>query len=253
MKTKILTIPSQGQKRLIVGDVHGHYEGLLHVLKLAGVTRRDQVFFLGDLIDRGPDSKGVLQFVRSHDYPTLMGNHEELLLDALNGVNVALWLQNGGYATVEQYGGYKLGLDALNAHRNWLEALPHLIDLGDVLLVHAGLNPDYGLEEQSTRDLMWLRDEFLYHPQPYFKDKMVLCGHTLTFTLRGLEGTIPVGNVAKGPGWLGLETGAFHSKSGWLTCLDWDNQQVYQVDVLTGAELVRTLADAVTDVCLDHG
>lgn len=250
MKTTILTIPPEGQRRLIVGDVHGHCEGLLHVLKLAGLKRGDQVYFLGDLIDRGPDSKGVLQFVREHNYPTLMGNHEELLLNALHGTAVALWLQNGGYSTVDQYGGYKAGLDALNAHRDWLEGLPHIIDLGDVLLVHAGLNHDADLEEQSTRDLMWIRDDFLYYPQPYFKDKTVLCGHTLTFTLRGADGVIPVGQLASGPGWLGLETGAFHSKSGWLTCLDWDGQQVYQVNVLTGDEWVRSLSESVTDVCL---
>ncbi len=244
---RILTLTPTG-RRLIVGDVHGHYEGLLHLLQLAGLTQTDQLYFLGDLIDRGPDSKGVLEFVRGRSYPTLMGNHEAMLLDALNGIKVALWLQNGGYETVGQYGGYKAGIDALNAHRDWLEGLPHVIDLGDVLLVHAGLNPDNAINAQNTRDLMWIRDDFLCYSQPYFTDKTVLCGHTLTFSLRCADGPVPVGQLARGPGWVCLETGAFHSKSGWLTGLDWDNQTVYQVNVLTGAEQVRPLSAAATNI-----
>ena len=250
----ILTVPPTTQRRLIVGDVHGQYEGLMHLLRLVSLTQHDQLYFLGDLIDRGPDSKGVLAFVRQQGYPVVLGNHESLLLEALDGKGVVQWLQNGGYATIDQYGGYKAGLDALHAYRDWLESLPHAIDLGDLFLVHAGLNPDDELEQQDPHQLCWIRDDWLYYPHPYFTNppKTVICGHTLTFTLRSATGTIPVGQLARGAQWIGLETGAFHSKSGWLSALDWDSQLVYQVNVLTGTEQVRSLTAAVTDISLGH-
>ncbi len=73
-------------RRIIIGDVHGHYEGLMTLMEAISPGAGDQVYFLGDLIDRGPDSAHVVNFVKQSSYPCLLGNHEQLMLEAIPGV-----------------------------------------------------------------------------------------------------------------------------------------------------------------------
>ena len=81
--------------------------------------------------------------------------------------------------------------------------------------------------KQTTEQLCWVRDEFHSIRQPYFPDKLIIIGHTITFTLPGVS----PGKLAQGQGWLDIDTGAYHPKSGWLTGLDITNRRVYQVNV----------------------
>lgn len=240
--------------RLIIGDVHGHFDGLMSLLTLAA-NQDDQLYFLGDLIDRGPQSKQVLDFVKDGKHACLLGNHEAMALGALtdDDKSTASWLHNGGVQTLQSCSGYKQGLDVLTGYLPWLQALPLHLDLGDLLLVHAGLMPGLPLEEQTANECCWIRDEFLTSPNPPFLgEKTVLVGHTITFLLNAATGgKVPVGDIAQGPNWYDLETGAYHSRSGWLTALNWDTQTVYQVNVRTDESRVRPLADSVTHVKLD--
>jgi len=219
-----------GHRRIIIGDVHGHYTGLMTLLDEIAPGQNDQVYFLGDLIDRGPDSFQVVDFVQRHGYSCLLGNHEQLMIDSFpNGrpFSPALqaWLYSGGRATIASYGESGILLD----HLDWMKTLPTYLDLGDLWLVHAGVHPLLPIEAQSTQEFCWIRDEFHSISKPYFEDKLIITGHTITFTLP----KVAPGEIAQGCGWLDIDTGAYHPKSGWLTGLDISNQLVYQVNTFT--------------------
>lgn len=225
-----------GHRRIIIGDVHGHYKGLMTLLETIAPGQHDQVYFLGDLIDRGPDSIHVVDFVQQNGYTCLLGNHEQLMIDSFpNGrpftPALQAWLYSGGRATVTSYGESGILLD----HLDWMKTLPAYLDLGDLWLVHAGVHPLLPLETQSTQEFCWIRDEFHSMAKPYFADKLIITGHTITFTLP----KVAPGEIAQGCGWLDIDTGAYHPKSGWLTGLDLANKLVYQVNVFT--ETTRTL------------
>lgn len=232
-------------RRIFIGDVHGHYSGLMRLTTMIAPTSTDTLHFVGDLIDRGPRSAQVVEFVRQNNYPCVLGNHEHLLLNAFPDENPHLgafqgWLNSGGQPTLTSYP----STEALLEHVEWLKTLPLYLDLGDILLVHAGLNPQKSLAEQNQMDFCWIRDDFHRHPVPFFKDKRVITGHTITFTLPG----VAPGQIAQGPGWLDIDTGGYHPKSGWLTAVDIDHELVYQVNTKTQAKRMTTLEKASTTV-----
>lgn len=232
-------------RRIFIGDVHGHYDGLMRLVAMMAPTASDTLHFVGDLIDRGPRSAQVVEFVRTHNYPCVLGNHEHLLLNAFPDQNSNItafqgWLNSGGQPTLTSYP----STEALLEHVEWLRTLPLYIDLGDVLMVHAGLHPAKALPAQSQMDLCWIRDAFHSYPQPYFENKCIITGHTITFTLPGVS----PGQIAQGPGWLDIDTGGYHPRSGWLTALDYDHGLVYQVNTHTRAKRMTTLESATVEV-----
>lgn len=232
-------------RRIFIGDVHGHYDGLLKLLESIAPDAEDQVFFVGDLIDRGPKSFQVIHLVRQNAYRCVLGNHEQLLLEALAQGNVCqqalnAWLHSGGYTTVASYSEPAILLE----HVEWLRSLPTYLDLGDILLVHAGIHPTLPFEQQTPQEYCWIRDEFHSMSKPYFADKLIITGHTITFTLPNVY----PGALARGQGWLDIDTGAYHPRSGWLSGVDMTNQQVYQVNVYQNTVRSLPLAEAVVQV-----
>ena len=232
-------------RRIIIGDVHGHFEGLMRLLDAIVPGEHDQVYFLGDLIDRGPDSAKVVSFVKDSPYHCILGNHEQLMIDAFpkgRPFTPALqaWLYSGGRATVASYGDSGILLD----HIEWMKTLPTYLDLDDIWLVHAGVHPLIPIDAQTAQEFCWIRDEFHSTSKPYFTDKLIITGHTITFTLPHV---IP-GEIAQGCGWLDIDTGAYHPKSGWLTGLDITNRLVYQVNVYTEAERSIPLDEVTANI-----
>jgi serine/threonine protein phosphatase 1 len=232
-------------RRIVIGDVHGHYEGLMTLFEAIAPSSDDQVYFLGDLIDRGPQSAQVVDFVKDNGYHCLLGNHEQMLLSILTNPSTSAsilqtWLYSGGQATVASYQKALIPQE----HIEWFKNLPVYLDLGDIWLVHAGVDPYLPLEEQTADQFCWVRDRFHTTEKPYFPDKLIIVGHTITFTLPGV---VP-GKLAQGQGWLDIDTGAYHSRSGWLTGLDATNWQVYQVNVHNNCLRVLSLEEAVTIV-----
>jgi serine/threonine protein phosphatase 1 len=232
-------------RRIFIGDVHGHFDGLMKLLEAIAPGSDDQVFFVGDLIDRGPKSAQVIQFIRENAYPCVLGNHEQLLLESFPDSRVSqfalqAWLQSGGQTTVASYSEPEVLLENIE----WLRTLPPYLDLGDIWLVHAGLHPNLPLDAQTTHEYCWIREEFHSSSQPYFPNKLIITGHTITFTLPG----IAPGKLAQGQGWLDIDTGAYHPKSGWLTGLDFTHQQVYQVNVFQDKLRTLPLSEAVVQV-----
>jgi len=235
------------KRRIVIGDVHGHYNTLMNLLEAIAPDSEDEVYFLGDLIDRGPQSFQVVDFVQASPYYCLLGNHEQLLIDSLadrlsRQHMMQIWLYSGGQATVTSY--RQVGNSILYDHAEWMKTLPTYIDLGDVWLVHAGVHPEMPLSEQTADQFCWIRDEFHRITKPYFPDKLIITGHTITFTLPN----IAPGKIAQGPGWLDIDTGAYHQKSGWLTGLDVTNGIVYQAHVFEQCLRILPLEKAIAQV-----
>lgn len=229
-------------RRIFVGDVHGHYDGLMLLLEKIDLSNQDQLYFVGDLIDRGPKSAEVVGYVLDHEHPCVLGNHEQLLLDAfaenvLSGQTLHAWLYSGGQSTLTSYNN---DADLLMSHIEWLRSLPLYIDLGDIWLVHAGINPTLPLDQQTSEECCWIRDTFHNAPKPYFQNKLIVTGHTITFTFPDIK----PGQLASGPGWLDIDTGAYHPKSGWMTALDIDNEIVHQINVFESTYRARSLEEA---------
>jgi serine/threonine protein phosphatase 1 len=233
-------------RRIFIGDVHGHFDGLMNLLETLAPTASDQIYFVGDLIDRGPKSAQVIEFVRQQGYHCVMGNHEQLLLEAFPGDNkvsqfaLQAWLQSGGQTTVASY----MEPERLLENIEWLRSLPTHLDLGDIWLVHAGLHPGLPLDAQTPQEYCWIREEFHSALEPYFADKLIITGHTITFTLPGVD----PGKVAQGEGWLDIDTGAYHPKSGWLTGFDHTQQQIHQFNVYSQRSRSLPLAEASVQI-----
>ena len=204
-----------------IGDIHGnlsHLEQLLEKIKPALNQEKDTLVFLGDYIDRGPASKGVVDFILQlrKDLPhivCLKGNHEDMLLDwVLNGKNYDLYLYNGGAATIKSYspdGEFKLPQE----HLDFFTSLLLYYETEKYIFVHAGIRGGIPLEEQDPHDLIWIRDEFILSPHDY--GKTVVFGHT------------PLQRVFIAPNKIGIDTGAVYG--GTLTCLELPAQRFYSV------------------------
>lgn len=233
------------QRRIVIGDVHGQYEGLMTLLGAIAPGSRDRLYFLGDLIDRGPQSAQVVDFVKKNNYPCLLGNHEQMLLNVLTGGSASTsamqaWLYSGGQATIASYQEATIPQE----HIDWLTTLPTYIDLGDIWLTHAGIDPLIPLNQQTAEQFCWIREEFHSMEKPYFPNKLIIIGHTITFTFPGVN----PGQLAQGKGWLDIDTGAYHPRSGWLTALDVTNKLVHQVNVFKNCVRTLPLKEAIVTV-----
>lgn len=167
-----------------IGDIHGCDEALLALLqrcaaRAAGAPHR--LVFLGDYVDRGPDSRRVIQILRDlearrpDDIVCLMGNHEELLLDAAAGGDPMRWFMNGGRETVESYAAKKpaeLPADDVA----WIRSLRLCFDDGKRFFAHAGVDPDIALDQQTSEALLWIRGRF--HESRKDHGRLIVHGHT---------------------------------------------------------------------------
>jgi len=200
-----------------IGDVHGCLDSLEKLFNILPLSSEDVLIFLGDYIDRGPDSKGVINFLisLSKEYRCIFirGNHEEMFLNAvLHGKDVELWYYNGAFATVRSYGSIA---SIPGDHIDFISSTIYYHILGNFLFVHAGVKPGIPLEDQSEFDLTWIRDEFIYSsdPLPGFK---IIFGHT------PFEKPLVMKNK------IGIDTGCVYG--GKLTALKIENMRFYQVE-----------------------
>jgi len=193
---------------LAVGDIHGCLSDLQRLMARVEPQASDQVVFLGDYIDRGPDGRGVIDYLLSFGrrFPRsvfLKGNHEAMFLDFLAGRNQALYLFNGGGTTLESYQ-EQAGIRIPRAHLDFLASLETSFSTEEFIFVHAGLRPGVPLDEQQEHDLLWIRDEFIY--SDYDWGQTVVFGHT------PLQEPFCTDNK------IGLDTGAVYGRA--LTCCD---------------------------------
>lgn len=200
-------VSDQG-RLLAVGDIHGQLAKLRELMERVRPLPGERIVFLGDYIDRGPEAKGVIDFLLdfSRGHPRaifLRGNHEAMFLDFLDGRAQELYLYNGGLRTLESY---REGKSYRIPERHWqfLRGLPLCHEEQDFIFVHAGLRPGLSLQEQDPRDLLWIRGDFIDSGCSW--GKTVVFGHTPMPSPLFLEGKI------------GLDTGA--GQGGRLSCCE---------------------------------
>ncbi|PWB80029.1 MAG: serine/threonine protein phosphatase [Candidatus Methylomirabilota bacterium] len=195
-----------------IGDIHGCLDPLRRLIAQIRLSETDEVIFLGDYIDRGPDSRGVMDYLLtlSGRYTFLMGNHERMFLDFLQGKERALFLYNGGTATLDSYGGLR---QIPAAHLAFLDRLRLYHETPEYFFVHAGIRPEIPLQAQDERDLLWIREEFYAYAGRF--PKTVVFGHT------------PMREALIEADRIGIDTACVYGNK--LTCLILPSRDVIQV------------------------
>lgn len=236
-----------GERIYAVGDVHGRFDLLQRMIEKIGdhsnalpPAKSLHILFLGDLIDRGPQSAQILHFLfelqrQSNRIIVLQGNHEEVLLQSLDG-NVEVlnaWLRFGGLETLRSFGlsAPAEGEDLRSYLRNvratipsqwveWLRRLPLTARSGDYFFCHAGIRPGVGLRRQDREDLLWIREEFLSDRRDH--GAVIVHGHSIEAAVQFRDNRI------------GIDTGAY--RTGVLTALylEGEKQELLSVAVDAG-------------------
>lgn len=241
-----------GQRVYAVGDIHGRldlFEALVAAVEADDAARDSAdtlIILLGDLVDRGADSRGVIDFARDlqnrRAVRILAGNHEEMFLRGLADIETFRhFLRHGGRETLLSYGidrrrfleatmeeAQAMAIEAVPAdHIAFLEGFEDMIQLGDYLFVHAGIDPRVPLDQQRRSDLRWIREPFLSHDGPH--GVVVVHGHTIT--------DLPEDRGNR----IGIDTGAF--MSGRLTALALEGTSRRFIEAAEGANgMIATTA-----------
>jgi serine/threonine protein phosphatase 1 len=214
---------TQDQKIFIIGDIHGCLQMLLKLMdKIDWRPEKDRLIFLGDYVDRGKDSRGVLDFVldissRFSTVECLVGNHEHIFLDFVSGRDTATFFLNGGTATLNSYrsGRQRFADLVIPAdHVQFMKSLQTWIELDDYYIVHAGFRPGVDLKKQNIEDLLWIRESFIFSDFDF--GKRVIFGHT------------PFSRPLIMANKIGLDTGAVYGNK--LTCLELPSLKFHSVE-----------------------
>jgi len=254
MSTSLPSTP-EGHRAYAVGDVHGRLdllEQLLGRIEADLANRRPcktSLVFLGDLIDRGPDSRGVIERLMGYRHPAirpyfLAGNHEEVLLRIIAGETGLIqdWLKFGGAECLASYNLSAGDLAETNeadvmaqvrraipeAHVRFIAGFSDTLSFGDYLFVHAGIRPGTDLQEQRQQDLRWIRAPFLDDCSDH--GFIVVHGHTISSEVEHRANRI------------GIDTGAY--RSGVLTALGLEGTSKWTLATEAGMTNVPHSLDA---------
>jgi serine/threonine protein phosphatase 1 len=207
-------------RTIAIGDIHGCSAALRALIAAIQPTPDDTLVPLGDYVDRGPDSRGVIDLIlelekRSRVVP-LLGNHELMLLDAVQNPRVTQpWLECGGDTTVRSYGGRLVNMPP--EHLEFIHRCKRYFEIPTHFFVHANYADDIPLDEQPDYLLFWEHLHF-HFPAPHDNGKTAIVGHTAQKTAEILD----LGHV------ICLDT--YCHGGGWLTALDVESGQVWQAD-----------------------
>ena len=201
-------------KTFVIGDIHGHLQALNALLDVVPFGQDDILIFLGDYVDKGPDTKGVLE--RLVDFSSrpntifLRGNHDQMLLDAhLEPVKYSIWESLAGDAPLASYGsGESSELIEQIPESHWKFLAESCVDFFEderFIFVHAGIHPHHTPSEEDVDHLHWLT---LSTAQPHFSHRTVICGHSAQAS----------GKIADLGHTICIDTGI--SKGKFLTCLE---------------------------------
>jgi serine/threonine protein phosphatase 1 len=207
-------------RTIAIGDIHGCAEALRALLAAVDPQPQDTVITLGDYVDRGPDSRGVIeQMLALRERCRLMplfGNHEIMLLDAMgSALSYGMWIHCGGQATIDSYGG---SLDNVPAsHHEFLHSCLPYFETQTHLFLHAGYDPELPLDDQPQDALLW-RHILTDVPPPHCSGKIAVVGHTPQTN----------GQVRSAGHVILLDTYCFGG--GWLSALEIETGCVWQAD-----------------------
>lgn len=218
------------KRTLIISDIHGELDIFNKLLQKAKYDAdKDQLILLGDYVDRGPNSRGVLNRVielKKQGAIVLRGNHDDMMVAAVNDEPGARerWERGGAISTLQSYDTSIKSMDIPTTdifleHIAFIKELDYYHETGEYIFVHAGVQPDTPIQKTDPYTLVWIREEF-YHA--YAGDKIVVFGHTPTSLLQG-KGNHGVyfgsNNI------IGIDGAAAYG--GKLNCLELPSKNVY--------------------------
>lgn len=205
-----------------IGDIHGCYDKLRTLMdKIPIDMTRDTLVFIGDYIDRGPRSFDVVDYLVNMQqlFPEIVflkGNHEDMLQRYLSGEDRLTFLMNGGRLTLEDYldhAGQNQDSPIPEEHRQFFNRLRTSYESEDYIFVHAGLRPKIPLARQAQKDMVWIRQKFIY--SDYDFGKRVIFGHT------------PFNEPYVKSNKIGIDTGAVYGNQ--LTCIKLPQVEFFSV------------------------
>jgi serine/threonine protein phosphatase 1 len=219
----------------VLSDIHGMYDKLTRIIEkikddtaTRGLYQEDcRIIVLGDMIDRGPNSKEVLKFlmhpIGGYDVVVLKGNHEVMAIDAHEGKydSRRLWMMNGGGTCLDSYGhGVKVIPDR---HLRWIKSLPYFYEDDLRFYVHAGVDPRMGdpFKQLDVETAVWVRGVFLLHKKKF--KKYVVHGHTPCE---------PVAEVKILDNRCNVDTGCCFSDKYPLSCAVFDDKQEKPIGII---------------------
>ena len=207
-------------RTIAIGDIHGcdvAFDTLLSKLEIAD---DDTLVVLGDACDRGPGTKAcydrLIELQQRCRLVYVFGNHDEMMLDAIDGnAPPGVWLNVGGVETLESYGGSLAGVPA--AHSAFLKSAAPYWETDAEIFIHANLEPNVPLAQQTAEWLRWIK--LTGYEQPHPSGKRVICGHT------SQRSGLPLVR----DGWVCIDTRVY-DETGWLTALDVGTNQLSQAN-----------------------
>ena len=215
---------------LAIGDSHGCYRQLFNlVTEIINLTREDKLVMLGDYIDRGEDSKAVLDLIMDlikdgYDIMPLMGNHEDMMINApMSPLDNYNWMRNGGDETLRSFGVSSVN-EIDRRYMDFVSAMPFYHIVNNFIFVHGGLNDDIENPFEDTYSMIWER-RYEYH-SPVFKDKIIVHGHR-PHSLSELKE-----QLRESPSVINIDTGCVYGKDyglGDLTAIDLLNMKLHSV------------------------
>jgi len=212
------------KRHLVIGDIHGCFNALRSLIDFVAPRPDDTIVTLGDYVDRGPDTRSVLDFLidfgNSHHLVPLRGNHEIMMLDSREKKSwFHAWMKYGGDATLRSYspsGEEGSFADIPDSHIDFLEnKLVSYFECDTHFFVHANADANVALEKQSDAALYWRRYK---DPERHCSDKVMVCGHTIQ------ESGLPIANGNS----ICIDTWAYGG--GWLSCLDVESGNIWQAN-----------------------
>jgi len=209
-------------RTMAIGDIHGCSKALSTILEQIEPSVHDTIVVLGDFVNRGPDTRGVIDQLLSLQercrLVTLIGNHEEMLLSALSGEHATTWLMAGGLSVLKSYG-IASPAEMPGEHVQFVRGCRDYYETQTHLFAHANYLADRSLAEQTPAILRWafLRDHL---PDRHCSGKRAIVGHTSQRT----------GKIFDHGHLVCIDTYCYGG--GWLTALDVESEKIWQADKL---------------------
>lgn len=217
--------------KYVISDIHGCLITFKHLLKKIHFSKEDKLFILGDLIDRGPDSKGVIDYIwelqrEKYQIESIRGNHDQMMLDSIQSMKwQTRWLANGGWTTFGNFNVHSLS-EIPAQYFHYIKDMPYFVEEDGYILVHAGLNFDTPHPLEDCNAMLWARNWYQKIDYSWLKDRIIIHGHT----------PIPKGEIASlftqlsTNQYLNIDAGCvFKNRTkglGVLTCFDMNRKQL---------------------------
>ena len=233
LEERLQNAKNNGSNIWVIGDVHGFFITFQKLVKKLQLKENDIVVMIGDLIDRGPTSANVVNYVKTtENFYSVRGNHEQMMIEGFDhslffkdrNIPAKIWYHNGVRTTessyITLYGNDTNACEKASEDIEWMKTLPTEIVLEDWRFVHAGYDQNHDVEEQDEQNHLWAREQFYTSRKPIDPNRTILFGHTVTFkylhkddSKAGLVWSSEVILDDGRPMAIGIDTCLYHPKS----------------------------------------